>query len=118
MNFNYACFVLQALIYSHTVGRALRNALNGRDRAWRFPAHVLLDCLDAWVRIGLLYEVIKPDAEESKGSKNQKLTTDMISKIFTKAANALSSRVPGELSSAHYVGMLAGYAWRLHEQMF
>lgn len=92
---------MKALRYSGKVGHILLGALSGWDPAWALPAAQVLDCLDAWVRLGFLHTVNEHDGVLPESEQDARLTRAAITDMFNLAANAMHSNVPGRTLLTH-----------------
>lgn len=90
---------MQTLRHSGKVGQILVAALSGRDPAGALSAALVLDSLDAWVRLGFLNDSSEPEGAFSESEQNARLSRAAITDMFHLAASAMQSDVPGTAAS-------------------
>ncbi|BDA40590.1 probable mRNA transport regulator MTR10 at N-terminal half [Coccomyxa sp. Obi] len=90
----------RALRYSGIVGAVTLEALKGRNPVWALPIPLVLDCLDAWVRFGLLHETREPNQASLESAQSPQLTVSVVTSIFTLAVKAMQSEESEIYSSA------------------
>lgn len=89
----------QALRYSGIVGAVTLEALKGTNPVWALPIPLVLGCLDAWVRLGLLHETREPNQASLESAHSPQLTVSVVTRIFTLAVKAMQSEDPGKLAT-------------------
>ncbi len=86
----------QALKYSGIVGAVTLEALKGTNPVWALPTPLVLGCLDAWVRLGLLHETTEPNQASLERAQSPQLTVSVVTRIFDLAVKAMQSESAGE----------------------
>ncbi|CAL8467099.1 g6635 [Coccomyxa elongata] len=83
--------LLEALKYSGIVGAVTLEALKGTNPVWALPTPLVLGCLDAWVRLGLLHETTQPNQASLERAQSPQLTVSVVTRIFDLAVKAMHS---------------------------